>query len=218
MSTILLIRHGESQSNIGMPTLSPEDVALTQLGIDQALCIAQYLAYEIHPNLIVTSSYKRTKQTAVPTMLRFPSVREEEWPVYEFTYLSEKAFRGLTSVEDRKPLKEMYWEICDPTFIDGPGSESFAQFIGRVHSVIRRFEKLVGDRSIAIFSHEQFICAVYWLLERKPEHISSEAMQDFRDFLSNHSIPNGGFLRLERPDADYPWQLELANPLLAAVV
>lgn len=216
MSTILLIRHGESKSNAGLPTTCPENVALTDLGIGQAECIAHYLASEVPPNLIVTSSYQRTKQTAVPAKLRFPSVPETVWPVHEFTYLSVEEFRAPSAVQDRKPLVNVYWELCDPTLVDGPGSESFEMFIERVRSVLKRLEDF-QDKNIAIFSHEQFICAVYWLLERKPAHISSEEMRNFKDFLTERSIPNGGFLRLQRVGDQHSWQAELMVPLLAAV-
>lgn len=218
MPVIWLIRHGESKSNAGLPTMRPENVALTDLGIDQAKCIAHYLAFQVPPALIVTSSYQRTKQTAVATELCFPLVPKEVWPVHEFTYLSEEEFRGPSSVEDRKPLKDMYWEMCDPTFIDGPGSESFEVFIERVRSVMKRFEYLPDDHPVAIFSHEQFICAIYWLLEHHPHSTTSESMRDFRDFLTNHSIPNAGLLCLQRLDTYCDWQCELVTPLIAAAV
>jgi|SRR5689334_5759935 len=213
MLTTLLIRHGESQSNAGLPTLSPENVVLTDLGIEQAEYIAQYLAYQVSLNLIVTSSYKRTKQTAVPTKLRFSSVREEEWPVHEFTYLSREEIRVFSTRWQRRPLVDVYWELCDPELVDGPGSESFEQFIGRVQRVLEQLETLDEDQTVAVFSHEQLICAVYWLLTCQPERITSESMRDFKDFLADHSIPNGGFLRLQRTDARYPWQCELMVPL-----
>lgn len=215
MPTILLFRHGESQSNAGMPTLYPEDVALTDLGIDQARWIADYLALQIPPNLIVTSSYQRTRQTAVPTLLRFPRVPEEVWPVHEFTYLSRQEVLAPSTRQDRRPLVDVYWELCDPELVDGPGSESFEQFIARVRGVMRRFETLAGDKIVTIFSHEQFICAMYWLLERNPERITSEAMRDFKEFLMDHSISNGGFLQLERSSEYSPWRCELMLPLVA---
>ncbi len=217
MANILLIRHGESESNVGLPTSCPENVALTDLGIGQAECIAHYLAYEVSPNLIVTSSYERTKQTAAPMKLHFPSVPEEQWPVHEFTYLSDEEFLAPSTVEDRKPLVNAYWELCDPAVVDGPGSESFEQFIERVRGVMERFEDADRNETIAIFSHEQFICAVFWLLKRKPAHISSDEMRDFRDFLNDNSIPNAAFLRLQRRDRQHQWQPELIWPLLIAV-
>ena len=215
MSTILLIRHGESKSNVGLPTTCPESVALTDLGIEQARWIAQYLGFQISLNLIVTSSFQRTKQTAVPTKLRFPSVPEEEWPVHEFTYLSREEIQAPSTQRDRRPLVDVYWELCDPKLVDGPGSESFEQFIERTRDVMQRFEDAGGDKTIAIFSHEQFISAIYWLLERKPVRISTVEMRDFKDFLAEHSIPNGGFLYLQRSHEQSHWQYELMLPLVA---
>jgi 2,3-bisphosphoglycerate-dependent phosphoglycerate mutase len=217
MSNILLIRHGESQSNVGLPTECPTSVELTPLGIEQAICIADYLESRVPPDLIVTSSYERTKQTAEPTMSRFPFVPKDQWLVHEFTYLSSEEFLTPTTVEDRKPLVDAYWELCDPGSVDGPGSESFEQFIKRVRGVMKRFEEVDRNETVVIFSHEQFICAVYWLLERNPTHISSETMRDFRDFLTEHSIPNGGFLRLQPGDDQHCLRPALMVPLLAAV-
>ena len=81
MPTVLLIRHGQSQANIGLPTATPQSIALTERGFAQAEQIAEYLATHIRPDLIVTSSYLRTKQTAAPTLSRFPSIIPKEWPV-----------------------------------------------------------------------------------------------------------------------------------------
>src|ERR1700730_8876488 len=122
MSTILLIRHGESQSNADLPTTHPQSIELTACGIEQANCIAHFLVSHNPPNLIVTSSYLRTKQTAAPTMSLLPHIPTEVWPVHEFTYLSSKEFLAPSTVQDRRPLVDIYWELCDPKFIEGPGS------------------------------------------------------------------------------------------------
>src|SRR5713226_5749395 len=79
MSTVWLIRHGESQSNAGLPTLSPVFPGLTKRGIVQAESIAQ--AFTRVPSLIITSRYKRTKQTALPTTERFPNAKQGQWVV-----------------------------------------------------------------------------------------------------------------------------------------
>src|SRR5690349_13378284 len=98
MPVVWLVRHGESESNAGLPTICPEKVALTDSGIGQAECVAHFLAYEGPPDLIVASSYQRTRQTSVPTKLRFPLADEQVWLVHEFTYLSEEEFREPSSV------------------------------------------------------------------------------------------------------------------------
>lgn len=217
MSNILLIRHGESQSNAGLPTLNPESVELTHLGMGQAECIADYLEVHVCPDRIVTSCYLRARQTAAPTKSRFLSVPEEEWPVHEFTYLSLTDFLIFSTVEDRKPLVDAYWELCDPSSVDGPGSESFEQFIKRVRGVMKRFEEVKRGQTVVIFSHEQFICAVFWLLKCKPVRLSSVTMREFRGFLLENSIPNAGLLRLQRHDDSDDWQPDLIWPLLTYV-
>jgi 2,3-bisphosphoglycerate-dependent phosphoglycerate mutase len=217
LSNIFLIRHGESQSNAGMATLNPASVELTHLGMGQAECIADYLEVHVCPERIVTSCYLRARQTAAPTKSCFATVPVEEWPVHEFTYLSNDDFPTPSTVEDRKPLVDAYWELCNPRSVDGPGSESFEQFIARARDVMQRFAEVRIGQTVVIFSHEQFICAVYWLLKCKPERISSQAMRDFRAFLLENSIPNAGLLRLQRRDEAGDWEPDLVWPLLTYV-
>lgn len=183
----------------------------------QSECIADYLEVHVCPERIVTSCYLRARQTAVPTKFRFPSVPVEEWPVHEFTYLSNKDFPALSTVEDRKPWVDDYWKKCDPSSIDGPGSESFEQFIARVRGVMQRFAEVGSGQAAVIFTHEQFICAVYWLLKCKPVRITSETMRDFRVFLLENSIPNAGLLRLQRYNEADDWEPDVVWPLLTYV-
>lgn len=200
-----------------MATLNAASVELTHLGMGQAKCIADYLEVHVCPDLIVTSSYKRSQQTAAPTITTFLSVPVEEWPVHEFTYLSLTEYLVFSTVEDRKPLVDAYWKSCNPCSIDGPGSESFDQFIARVRGVMQRFDALGNDQIVVIFTHEQFICAVYWLLKYRPQHITSQAMRDFRVFLFENSIPNAGLLLLQRHHEADDWEPDVVWPLLTYV-
>jgi len=195
MPTVLLIRHGESQSNAGLPTSDPKFVELTAKGFKQANEIARILKAQPSPDLIVTSSYLRTKQTGAPTRLVFPFVPEEEWPVHEFTYLAPSYWKEDTTVEERHPLVDAYWEICNPSYVDGLGSESFEQFIKRVREVKLRL-KSIGLEKMVVFSHEQFISALLWLSKRDPGDLSPETMKDFLAFLKANPIPNGALRRL----------------------
>jgi len=199
MPTIFLIRHGESQSNVGLPTLSPEIVELTDKGWKQAKAIAQFLQEaQLIPDLIVTSSYLRTKQTAAPTTLAFSSIPEEQWSVQEFTYLSMWHEENSTT-EDRRETVKAYWDLSDPSYVDNPkpGSpipESFKQFIARVREVRERLEKTELE-TIAVFSHEQFISALSWLSQQDLVDLSQVAMRDFRAFLKANPVPNGAIIQ-----------------------
>jgi 2,3-bisphosphoglycerate-dependent phosphoglycerate mutase len=213
MPTALLIRHGESKSNVGLPTSCPKLVELTGKGLKQAEDIAHILKSRPAPELIVTSSYLRTQQTAKPTKLAFPFVLVEEWPVHEFTYLSPSYWNEDTTLKERQPLVDAYWQTCNPSYVDGPGSESFEQFIERVREVKLRL-KSTGLDKIVVFSHEQFISALLWLSKRDPGDLSSETMMDFRAFLKAHPIPNGELRRMRIRRRHESWQPESISQVI----
>ena len=122
-SIIWFIRHAECEINIGLPTSTTLNAQLTSKGLIQALQVA--LAFSKAPDLIITSAYKRSKQTAIPTLQRFPDARHEEWPVHEFTYLAKSIGQEITNIHERRSLVEEYWKKLDLTYVDGEGAESF---------------------------------------------------------------------------------------------
>jgi broad specificity phosphatase PhoE len=211
MSIILLVRHGESKSNAGLPTSCPKLVELTGKGLKQAEDIAYILKSQPAPELIVTSSYLRTQQTAKPTRLAFPFVPEEEWPVHEFTYLSPSYWNEDTTSKDREPLVKAYWETCDPAYVDGPGSESFVLFIKRIKQFLFRLRETSHD-TIAVFSHEQFICAFLWCLQLGWLNLTQDDMKDYREFLDANPIPNGGIVRVQFDDDYASWNYAMIAP------
>src|SRR3546814_4281836 len=80
-------------------------IELTGLGQEQAREVAA--SWTQAPALIVTSPYTRTRQTAAPTIARFPGVPVEVWPIEEFTYLQPARWNGTRSAE-RMPHLERY--------------------------------------------------------------------------------------------------------------
>jgi len=214
MPTILLIRHGESQSNAGLPTSNPKSVELTELGKEQAQNVADFLKSQFHPDLIVTSAYERTKQTALPTKSTFRHIFEEEWPIHEFTYLSSW-HKAPSTVEDRREYVRQYWEFSDPTFRDAPvsepesesKSESFEQFITRVQAVMARLKSTTYD-TVAVFSHQQFISALLWLSQQNRLKLCPDTMRKFKEFLALHPMPNGGIVQVQFKDRNDKWQIK----------
>ncbi len=63
----------------------PEPIPLTELGWRQSREVA--VGWTETPDLILTSPYLRTRQTATATIERFPNVPVGVWPIEEFTYL-----------------------------------------------------------------------------------------------------------------------------------
>jgi 2,3-bisphosphoglycerate-dependent phosphoglycerate mutase len=101
-----LVRHGESEANVGVATSDYAAISLTGRGQEQAERVAA--ACPPQPERVVLSPYRRARQTAEPLLRRFPGVHVEEQSVQEFTYLAADRCRGMTP-EQRQPLVDAYW-------------------------------------------------------------------------------------------------------------
>jgi broad specificity phosphatase PhoE len=198
MPTVWLIRHAECETNVGLPTADATTANLTAKGIRQAEQIA--LALPKRPDLIISSSYLRAKQTAVPTRQRFPGVRYEEWSIHEFTYLSQSLSGRSTNIGDRRMLVDEYWSRLDQHFSDGNGAESFTDLMKRVRYILEQLKNTEGDFIVA-FSHGQFILAILsWLMG-----LIFDNMQQFRHFLLANEVPNGAIVKVFLQNEQDTW-------------
>lgn len=154
----IFIRHGQSTGNAGMSCHDLATIELTEKGWNQARRVAD--EWTETPSLIVTSPFLRTQQTAAPTIERFPDVPVEVWPIEEFTYLQPSRWNG-TLAADRAPHLERYWGEADPVYCDGEGAESFSTLLRRAEAALARSAGLPSPGPVYVFSHGQFIQAVY---------------------------------------------------------
>ena len=196
MPTVWFIRHAECETNVGLPTADATAAQLTPKGIKQAEQIASALPR--CPDLIISSSYLRAKQTADYTRKRFPQAPLEEWPVHEFTYLSQSISGKSTTIDERRTLVDAYWSRLDQHYTDGNGAESFTNLMKRVQDIVEELKNIDAE-FIVVFSHGQFILAVLsWLMG-----LNINNMEQFRHFLLANEIPNGAIMKvaLEQQDA-----------------
>lgn len=187
---VWFIRHAESKTNSSenyrADSLSLALVPLSDFGFTQSDIILEY--FENAPDLIITSPFIRTKQTAESLVKKYPKVLQEEWEIQEFTYLSpEKCFNK--TFKDRKPLVASYWEKSDPLYRDGKGAESFVDFFNRINKVFEQL-KLREEEFIVLFSHQYVMLALKFLLEKKPKKITKKVMANFRDYCNSNKIKN----------------------------
>jgi probable phosphoglycerate mutase len=196
---VFLIRHGESESNAGLPSADPGSASLTLDGHRQATQIARVLADV--PALIVTSPYLRARQTAQPTISRFPGAACQEWPVQEFTYLGDLHGRTSTAGE-RQPYARAYWDQADPHHAS-PGAESFTGLLRRTAGFLGR---LSAQRSgpVVVFTHGLFMRAVAWSLLTGITTPDQDQMRSFRRFANHYLIPNTGVIELRQADNTAP--------------
>jgi broad specificity phosphatase PhoE len=190
---VIFIRHGESTGNAGIPSKNLALLELTRTGQSQAEEIAA--GWLQAPDLIVSSPYLRTQQTAAPTMERFSSAPVEVWPIQEFTYLEPSRWNGTLSA-DRKPHIVAYWSAADPAYCDGPGAESFTTLLDRARNMLERLAALPADWFVLIFSHGQFIHAVRMLILH-PYRTDAERMRLFWRTDGLPSVRNGELIAAE---------------------
>lgn len=195
-----MIRHGQSESNAGLPTNGPAAAPLTSLGRDQAEWMAA--AFPAAPDLIVSSPFVRALETAAPTAERFPEVPREVWPVEEFTYLG--ALHGPdTTAPQRQPFVRAYWEREDPDYVNGGHGESFKAVIARAHAFLDRLAARPEEGLIAVFTHGLFMKAVIWTLLSGTDVPDAAAMRAFRSFNGSCEVANCSVAELWRPHGPY---------------
>jgi broad specificity phosphatase PhoE len=173
-------------ANAGGRTSDHDTNPLTDLGLAQAGDFAGRLPCA--PTLIVVSPFLRAQQTAEPLRQRFSEVSVEEWPIQEFTYLDPTHHKDTTE-EERQPHATPYWQRQDPASIDGPGAESFTQFLDRAREAIRRLVTTNPGGCIVIFSHGFFMQA-FRLVLLFPDATDVELMANFRRFHLVNFIQN----------------------------
>lgn len=172
---MILVRHAESAANAGLPTDSPDGIALTALGERQADDFAKEWA--VRPTAIVSSPFMRAMQTAEPLARRF-GMPVETASVQEFTYLSPSKCIGTTAASRRAWVLE-YWELSDPDLRDGPGAETFREFVERARDFVVSARSRSSE-NVVVFCHGQFMQMVRWLQEEPARPVNSESMRHFR--------------------------------------
>lgn len=196
VTRVLLVRHGESVANAGGRTADHILNPLTELGHTQAREFADRL--DCKPTLFVVSPFQRARQTAEPLRERFPEVPVEEWPIHEFTFLEPSRYSNTTE-EERHPHVKAYWERQDPGFADGPGAESFSQFLDRARKAIRRLAEANPGGCIVVFTHGFFMQA-FRLALLFPDATDAELRSDFLRFHRINFIQNTDSLEFEIRD------------------
>ena len=197
---VFLIRHGESESNAGLPSATADSAPLTPRGRWQAEQVARVIAEA--PALIVTSPFRRARQTAEPTVSRFPSAAWQVWPVQEFTYLGDLYGRSSTASE-REPQVRAYWDQANPGRRHSDSSESFTDLLSRSSDCLSRLSAQQPG-PIVVFTHGIFMRAVAWSLLTGITTPRQEEMRAFRRFADRYLVPNTGVIELRCAGREAP--------------
>ena len=161
MSSLILIRHGQSEHHVNGMTGGWTDTGLTELGRRQAACLASRLKREIAdtPCRMVSSDLKRAFQTAQIVGKEIGMTPE---PVVELREFNNGMAAGMT-VEAAKPV---FREPTDPLhdWQPYPEADTWRRFYSRVSDTM---DRLAGHRDglLLLVAHAGTISNVvaWWL-------------------------------------------------------
>jgi broad specificity phosphatase PhoE len=178
--TLYLVRHGESEGNVGKRFQNHEE-KLTELGEKQARVVAQRFA-KIRVDAIVASTMTRAQQTAgeiakvvgkeiIPQSL-FVEMKQPSEVVGKF----HKDQNAVTIIEKVNKNKH------NPTY-HYSDEENYFDFISRVDAALHTLEQYGDDENVVVVAHGHVVRAVVGIILFGTD-LSSRNFDMLKDHLS----------------------------------
>lgn len=172
MTTILLVRHGQSTANLARRFAGHFDAELTPLGLSQAACTAQFIKNHYTVDKICSSTLTRARQTAdaAAALLGLPVCPE---PDLREIFAGEWEGQFYDALVCGYPEEYRCWREniglarCN-------GGESVMELADRVWKAVCRIASENEGKTVLIASHATPIRAVLWKISGlAPEQMKS---------------------------------------------
>ncbi len=158
MTTMIFIRHGQSEGNLLHVCCGQKDYPLTPLGLKQAQMTAGYLKEHYAIDYIYASSLTRTMQTAAPTAEAFGM---EIIPSDEFKELCGGMLEGMPKKEIEEKYNDLHTAWCNGENICPEGGETKQQMLDRLFPFFEGLLKKHRGKCVALFGHWGPIYEIY---------------------------------------------------------
>jgi probable phosphoglycerate mutase len=148
MGKLILVRHGESSGNRDrIFAVNPADLPLTQLGYRQAAEVAERIAAQFRPDVVVASPFLRARETArvIAESLRLPLQVEPRLYERDVGVLVGTSYDSLTSSPGYDRQSPWKWRP--------EGGESYEDVMARVAPILDRLAATHVERDVVIVSH-----------------------------------------------------------------
>ncbi len=167
---IILVRHGESESNVGNLMGGWTDTPLTELGLRQAGAVAGRLKRELggQPCRIVSSDLKRAMQTA---KIIGDALGVEPTPESGLREINNGEATNMTKEE----AKQIYREPTRPLleWTPYPGAENWLQLNRRVSAAMNRVYRDIDENLVVVGHGGSLHHIIFWWL-RVPVELVDE--------------------------------------------
>ncbi len=167
---IILVRHGESESNVSDLTGGWTDTPLTELGFRQAEATARRLKGELSDQTcrIVSSDLRRAMQTA--EVIGY-ALGVEPIPELGLREINNGVATGKTKEEVRHLFVKPTRPLID--WVPYPGAENWLQLHRRVAATMDRLYKDIGENLIVVGHGGSLHHVIFWWL-KLPTNIIEE--------------------------------------------
>ena len=159
MTTLLLVRHGESVGNLARLLAGHLDVSLTEKGLKQAELTAKYLAERYKVDEIYSSDLARAYQTALTLSSRIGVPVQRDRALREI----DVGVRTGIKYDDYKrdfPSEYEIWQQ-DAGKMKFPNGESTVEMADRIWRKLKEIVDKNEGKTVAVFTHATPIKSVY---------------------------------------------------------
>lgn len=157
-AVIWLVRHGETDWNTQSRIQGSTDIALNEVGKEQARRIADYFA-EHALEAIYSSPLQRAMQTASPLASQLGLAIQGVEGLMERNF-GDFQGKTLDELATENPSAFAKWQARDTAFVP-VGGESIQQFYRRVTSSLEAVIRMSLGKTVAIFTHGGVLDMVY---------------------------------------------------------
>ena len=151
MTTILLVRHGQTAWNREERFRGQGDLPLDDWGLKQAVAVGQRIAKQWQPAAIYASSLQRTLQTAAAIARACELRTTIHDGLLDIDY---GAFTGLTPEEAAGQYLDLAraWQHS-PHIVHFPGGESLADVRGRAEAALTEITANHPEQAVVLVTH-----------------------------------------------------------------
>jgi probable phosphoglycerate mutase len=181
---LLLIRHGESEGNRARRFTETPEVPLTEMGEAQVRAAAERLRVAYSPVRIVTSPFRRARQTAaiLAELLNIPLSVDDDLRERSYGSLAGQPYAAARACPDYDP--QSYWLWCPPD-----GGETLVSVAARAGAVLDRVRAAAPDDDVVVVSHGAVMVALW-------RHVTGS-------WHAGRVVANAGVIVVEHRDGRY---------------
>jgi broad specificity phosphatase PhoE len=156
---LILVRHGESESNLARSFSASPDIELTPRGLEQAYEVARRIKARFAPQAVLSSHFRRARQTAeiIGGELNLPVETVEAIHERDLGALRGHSYDALRALvkqaPDYDPQRGWLWRP--------ENGESFEDVRIRVTSAFDRLRMRFPEHEVVVVSHGGVILAMW---------------------------------------------------------